>query len=614
MSKLSSIVPLFNSRRSLYLWNLKIRDATSHGLFTQTLQLYRSMLRSGIHGGSSFTYPLLLKATCSISDAFHVGKSLHSHVFHLGFQADVYVQTSLLDMYSKSGDLVSSRKVFDEMPDRSVVSWNSVISAYCRCSLVDEAVSLLNEMRGLGLEPNSTTFVVLFSACGSLLQGLSAQCCVFKMGLLNGNDVTLTNALMGMLVNYGKIHEALAILDKMMEPSLISWTTIVNGYAESGNVTEAVAVFNQMRRKSIGLDYVAFLAMITCCGRQGDLSIASSVHSLIIKTGCDEEDAIANLLVSTYAKCGDLASARRVFDLTGGETISVWTSMISVYNRSGHPAEALDLFKKLLRTTVKPDAASLATILSACAEMGSLSIGEEIEEYIIRNGLQSDQQVQTSLIHMLCKCGNIEKARAVFDGILAKDLAAWSSMINGYAIHGMGNEALSMFHEMRKTDGILPDSVTYTSILLACSHSGLVEDGLKYFRSMQKDFGIEPSIEHYTCLVDLLGRAGRLDLAIETTLDMAENIQACMWPSFLSSCRKYQNIELGEFAARKLLELSPESTGNYVLMANLYTSEGKWKEAAETRSLMDDRQLAKIPGWSQVEIDGSVNDSIAGNG
>ncbi|CAN1282219.1 Pentatricopeptide repeat-containing protein At1g08070, chloroplastic [Linum perenne] len=160
-----------------------------------------------------------------------------------------------------------------------------------------------------------------------------------------------------------------------------------------------------------------------------------------------------------------------------------------------------------------------------------------------------------------------------------------------------------MFHEMRKTDGILPDSVTYTSILLACSHSGLVEDGLKYFRSMQKDFGIEPSIEHYTCLVDLLGRA-----------DMAENIQACMWPSFLSSCRKYQNIELGEFAARKLLELSPESTGNYVLMANLYTSEGKWKEAAETRSLMDDRQLAKIPGWSQVEIDGSVNDSIAGNG
>ncbi|CAN1282224.1 Pentatricopeptide repeat-containing protein At5g66520 [Linum perenne] len=322
-----------------------------------------------------------------------------------------------------------------------------------------------------------------------------------------------------------------------------------------------------------------------------------------------------NSVISAYCRCSLVDEAVSLLnEMRGGETISVWTSMISVYNRSGHPAEALDLFKKLLRTTVKPDAASLATILSACAEMGSLSIGEEIEEYIIRNGLQSDQQVQTSLIHMLCKCGNIEKARAVFDGILAKDLAAWSSMINGYAIHGMGNEALSMFHEMRKTDGILPDSVTYTSILLACSHSGLVEDGLKYFRSMQKDFGIEPSIEHYTCLVDLLGRAGRLDLAIETTLDMAENIQACMWPSFLSSCRKYQNIELGEFAARKLLELSPESTGNYVLMANLYTSEGKWKEAAETRSLMDDRQLAKIPGWSQVEIDGSVNDSIAGNG
>ncbi|CAI0540730.1 unnamed protein product [Linum tenue] len=204
---------------------------------------------------------------------------------------------------------------------------------------------------------------------------------------------------------------------------------------------------------------------------------------------------------------------------------------------------------------------------------------------------------------MFCKCGSIEKARTVFDSISEKkDLAAWSSMINGYAIHGMGNEALSLFHDMQNTEGIVPDSLTYTSILLACSHSGLVEDGLKYFKSMQKDFGLEPRIEHYTCLVDLLGRAGRLDLALETTLDFPEKIQGRMWAPFLSACKKHRNDELGELAARKLLEFSTGSTGNYVLMANLYTSQGKWKEAAETRRLMDDRGLAKEPGWSQVEI------------
>ncbi|CAN0854864.1 Pentatricopeptide repeat-containing protein DOT4, chloroplastic [Linum grandiflorum] len=611
MSNKFSSLPLFNSRRPLYLWNLKIRDATNGGLFDQSFHLYRSLLSSGIRGGSNFTYPLLLKAASS--SGFHVGETLHSHILHLGFQSDVYVQTSLLDMYSKCSDLVSARKVFDEMPERNVVSWNSMISAYCNSSLFDQAVSLLNEMRkGLALEPNSTTFVVLLSACGgSLLQRLSAQCCVFKMGLLDVDDVPLTNAVMGMLVNYGRTSEARAILDKMPQPSLISWTTVVNGYVESGNTAEAFSVFNQMRREIVSLDFIAFLAMITCCGRHGDLSIASSVHLLIIKTGCDQENAIVNLLVSMYAKCGDLESARLVFDLTGEKSISVWTSMMSMYNQSGHPAEALAIFNTLLRTTtVKPDAATLATVLSACANTGSLSIGEGIEEYITRNGFQSDQQVQTSLIHMFCKCGSVEKARTVFDGMSVKDLTAWSSMINGYAIHGMGNEALSLFHEMLKTEGIVPDSVTYTSVLLACNHSGLVEDGLNYFRSMQKDFGIEPSIEHYTCLVDLLGRAGRLDLAMETTLEMPGAIQARMWPSFLSSCQKYGDIKLAEFAAERMSELNPDRTGNYVLMANLYMSEGKWKEAAETRSSMDNRQLVKKPAWSQVEINGSVNDSI----
>ncbi|CAI0540734.1 unnamed protein product [Linum tenue] len=546
---------------------------------------------------------MVLKA-CSSPDAIHVGKTLHSHVTHLGFQADVYVQTSLLDMYSKCGDLVSSRKVFDDMSERGVVSWNSMIAAYCRCSLVDEAVSVVNQMRALGLEPSSTTFLVLFPACSSLLQGLSTQCCAFKMGFLNGDDeVPLTNSVMGMLVKHCQTHEARAILEKMQEPSVISWTTVTSGYVETGHVKEAFSVFNQMRRKTISLDYVAFFAIISACGQHGDLLVASTVHSLTIKTGCEGEDAIDNLLVSMYAKCCDLVSARRVFDSSCEKTVFVWTSMISAYQNAGRPADAIELFKRLLQTSVKPDEATLAIILSACADTGTLSLGEEIEEYITTNGLQLDRQVQTSLIHMFCKCGSIEKARTVFDSISEKkDLAAWSSMINGYAIHGMGNEALSLFHDMQNTEGIVPDSLTYTSILLACSHSGLVEDGLKYFKSMQKDFGLEPRIEHYTCLVDLLGRAGRLDLALETTLDFPEKIQGRMWAPFLSACKKHRNDELGELAARKLLEFSTGSTGNYVLMANLYTSQGKWKEAAETRRLMDDRGLAKEPGWSQVEI------------
>ncbi|KAJ0080641.1 hypothetical protein Patl1_11056 [Pistacia atlantica] len=176
-------------------------------------------------------------------------------------------------------------------------------------------------------------------------------------------------------------------------------------------------------------------------------------------------------------------------------------------------------------------------------------------------------------------------------------------MINGYAIHGMGDEAFSLFHKMQQVEGIKPDVVVYTSLLSVCSHSGLVEDGLRYFRSMQNEYGIEPSIKHYVCLVDRLGTAGQFDLALKTIQEMPVQIQAQVWAPLLSACRKHSNIELGKLVARKLINLSPLSTDNYVLMANLYTSVGKWKEAAIVRGLINDKQLVKEAVWSQVEMD-----------
>ncbi|XLR65722.1 hypothetical protein S83_016394 [Arachis hypogaea] len=236
-----------------------------------------------------------------------------------------------------------------------------------------------------------------------------------------------------------------------------------------------------------------------------------------------------------------------------------------------------------------------------------------MEDYISLNGLEFDLQVQTSLIHLYSKCGSIKKAQEVFEKVADKDLTVWSSMINSYAIHGMGKEAIDLFRKMTTTEGIIPDAIVYTSVLLACSHAGLVEDGLKYFISMQKDFGITPKIEHCTCLVDLLGRVSRLDLALDTIQGMPLEAQVQAWAPLLSACRIHGNVELGEITAVKLLELSPGSIGNYVLMANLYTSFGKWKEAHAMRKLIDGKGLVKECGWSQVEIGGGFHTFAAGN-
>jgi len=166
---------------------------------------------------------------------------------------------------------------------------------------------------------------------------------------------------------------------------------------------------------------------------------------------------------------------------------------------------------------------------------------------------------------------------------------------------------------MTTKEGITPDAIVYTSVLLACSHSGLVEDGLKYFKSMQKDFRIAPTVEHCTCLIDLLGRVGQLDLALDAIQGMPLAVQAQAWGSLLSACRIHGNVELGEFATVKLLEITPESSGSYVLMANLYTSLGKWKEAHMMRNLIDGKGLVKECGWSQVEVNSSYQAFAAGN-
>jgi len=574
------------------------------------------MAHSGVHG-NNLTYPLLLKACANLASIQH-GTLLHARVFKLGFQADTFVQTALLDMYSKCSHVASARLVFDEMPQRSVVSWNAMVSAYSRVSSMDQALSLLKEMWVLGFEPTASTFVSILSGYSDLdsfkfrLQGESIHCCLIKLGIAH-TEVSLANSLMAMYAQFCMMDEARKVFYLMDEKSIISWTTMIGGYVKIGHAVEAFGLFNQMQRQSAGTDFVVFLNLISGCIQVGELLLASSVHSLVLKCGCDEVDSVENLLIAMYAKCGNLTSARRIFDLIIEKSMLSWTSMIAGYAHSGLPAEALDLFRRMVKTDIRPNGATLATVLSACADLGSLSTGQEIEEYVFLNGLESDQQVQTSLIHMYSKCGSIKKAREVFERVTDKDLTVWTSMINSYAIHGMGNEAITLFHKMTTKEGITPDAIVYTSVLLACSHSGLVEDGLKYFKSMQKDFRIAPTVEHCTCLIDLLGRVGQLDLALDAIQGMPLAVQAQAWGSLLSACRIHGNVELGEFATVKLLEITPESSGSYVLMANLYTSLGKWKEAHMMRNLIDGKGLVKECGWSQVEVNSSYQAFAAGN-
>ncbi|XP_020575852.1 pentatricopeptide repeat-containing protein At1g33350-like [Phalaenopsis equestris] len=302
-----------------------------------------------------------------------------------------------------------------------------------------------------------------------------------------------------------------------------------------------------------------------------------------------------------FAKCGDIISARKFFDPLIEKDVLPWTSIISGYVQAGLPRTALDLFENMLNANVLPNKITIITILSACASIGSLSAAEKIIAHMDARWIKSDLKIQTSLIHMYCSCGSLERAEEIFNTLSHKDLTAWSSMINCYAFNGKGEQALALFKEMLKDRNIEPDAVVFTDVLSACSHSGLVEVGLNFFTSMQQEYGMEPSKEHYSCVVDLLSRAGHFDSSLEFIRRVPMELRSHLWSPFLSALRTIGGVHQENILPKKP-EVENEGTGNQLLLAGICASLGKWKEARDFRILIDKRGSTKEAGLSRTEF------------
>ncbi|PKA60511.1 Pentatricopeptide repeat-containing protein [Apostasia shenzhenica] len=584
---------------ALRQWNSTIQSFTRDGFFVESLNLYHSLLKSGLLCDRS-AFPSVVKA-CAQLGFIRDGRKVHSKVILLGLESDVFIQTSLLNLYSTCNFLSDARQLFDEMPSRTVVSWNSIISAYAKTSECYESFQLFNEMLSSGCRPTPSTFVGLVTSCSgsisSLQRGLSIHCHGIKLGF--HSDLHLSNSILSLYVRFDLVDSGRLLFDAINNKSTITWTTIIGGYAKIGDCFEVFDLFNRMRIDQIELDAIAFVSLVSSCALLGRLSIASSVYSLSIRIGFDCQQSVAASVAHMFAKCCDVASARKVFDAVINKDIIMWTSMIDGYVQNGLPRTALDLFEKLLSTEVQPNKITINTILSACASIGSLSVAEQIEDCIRAYNLSSDLQIQTSLLHMYSKCGSLQRAQEIFSSISDKDLVAWSSMIKCYAYHGMGKEAVVLFEEMMKDRSIKPDSVVFTDILSACSHSGLVEEGLACFNRMQQDYGIEPREEHYLCMVDLLSRAGYFGSALELIHRVPIKSRSRLWTPFLSALRANDYLDI---LLKKRLEVDGGNSGNHVLLASLSASLGKWKEARGFRISMEKKGLMKEAGWSRIEI------------
>eukprot|EP01018_Ginkgo_biloba_P031942 Gb_37802 [translate_table: standard] len=597
--------------RDVVSWNAIIAGNAQHGHAEDALKLFRQMGRASVKP-NQFTFGGVLVAS-SNSATLKQGKQVHTHIIKTGFEFDIFIGTSLVNMYAKCGRVDNARQVFDKMPERNVISWTAMIAGYALHGCGNEALRIFDLMQQMDMSLNKFTFTSVLSAftnpeAGE--QGKQVHARTVKTGF--ESDSAVGNALVTMYAKCGNLEDALHAFRNTPKRDLISWNAMITGYAHNEHGEEALILFNEMQCVGLKPNQFTFVSILKACAIQTALEQGKQIHNYIIKVGLESQIFVGSALVDMYVKCGRLEEARQGFKNMPDQDMVSWTSMIAGYVQNEQGEEALSLFCQMERARIKPNEYTMACVLRACASLAGIEQGKQVHSHILKIGFEFDVSVGSALANMYAKCGSIENAWEVFDKMPNRDVISWNSMIAGYSQHGRCKEALQLFEQMQQA-GMKPDRITFVNVLSSCSHVGLVDEGWHYFDSMSQDHNIIPSVEHYACMVDILGRAGCLNEAEDFIKNVSFEHGALLWRILLGACRIHGNVEIAERVAECLLELEPHNSATYVLLSNIYAAAGRRSDVEKVRKIMKDRGVKKEPGRSWIEVKRRVHTFTAGD-
>ncbi|CAK7323178.1 unnamed protein product [Dovyalis caffra] len=603
----------FMPEKNLVSWNSMICALSVNGFSRESFDLLMEMLEDERLLPDAVTVVTILPV-CAGEAEVDIGMGIHGFAVKLGLSEEVMVNNALVDMYSKCGYLNEAQISFEKNNNKNVVSWNTMINGFSLEGDVTEAFNLLREMQiqGEDMKADEVTILNVLPACldkmklRSLkeLHGYSSRHCF--------QYEELSNAFISAYSRCGTLNSAENLFHGIRDKTLTSWNALIGGYAQNGDSIKALHLFFQMTCSGLGPDWFTISSLLLACAHLKSLQYGKEIHGYVLRNGLETDLFVGTSLLSHYIHCGKSSSARVLFDRMKDKNIVSWNAMISGYSQNGLPYEALALFRKSLLDGIQPHEIAIVSMFGACSQLSALRLGKEAHGYAFKALQTEDIFVGCSIIDMYAKSGCIKESRKVFDGLRDKNVASWNAIIAAHGIHGQGKEAIELYERMKKV-GQMPDGFTYIGILVACGHAGLVEEGLNYFKEMQNFNVIEPKLEHYACLIDMLGRAGRLNDALSLANEMPEEPDNRVWSSLLSSCRTFGALEIGEKVAKKLLELESQKAENYVLLSNLYAGLGKWDDVRRVRQIMKEIGLQKDAGCSWIELGGRVYSFAVGD-
>ncbi|KAF8388119.1 hypothetical protein HHK36_026785 [Tetracentron sinense] len=591
-------------RGDVVSWNSIISAYSASGQPVEALRLFRDMQKAGV-ATNSYTVVGALQA-CEETSFSKLGMEIHAGLLKYGRYLNAYEANALVVMYARCGRMGEAVRVFREMDEKDNISWNSMLSGFAQNGLYNEAIEFFCEMQDVGKKPDQVSIISIVSAfvhLGNLLNGMELHAYAIRHGL--DADLQVGNMLIDMYAKFYCTNYMGRVFDKMSDKDFISWTTIIAGFAQNHCHFEALELFREVQMEGMKVDAMMIGSILLACRGVRCSSYVKQIHNYIIRHWLFDL-VLENMIVDVYGECGNIEYASWIFEGIEHKDIVSWTSMISCCVHNGLANEALDLFHGLVVIGIEPDSVALVSILSAAASLSALSIGKEIHGFLIRNGFILDGPIASSLLDMYARCGHVDNSYKIFNSIGHKDLVLWTSMISASGMHGHGQETINLFRRMQEID-LIPDHITFLALLYACSHSGLIDEGRKYLEVMKCEYQLEPWPEHYACMVDLLGRANRLDEAYKFIKSMMIEPTAAVWCSLLGACRVHSNHKLGEIAAQKLLELEPENPGSYVLVSNVFAATGRWIDVDDVRMRMKGKGLRKNPACSWIEVGNKVH-------
>ncbi|KAK6117430.1 hypothetical protein DH2020_048824 [Rehmannia glutinosa] len=570
---------IFNNmdERDTISWN-SILAAFAHNWLSEEALRYFHLMRLN-HGEVDENSLSIVLSACDSVDNLKWGRGIHGLLVKLGFELDICISNTLLSMYFETGRHKDAEKLFHSMPQKDLVSWNSMMAGYVSGGKCLDALRVLRELLIMRNVTTFVTFASALSACANaefLSEGIIVHALVITSGL--HENMVVGNALVTMYGKCGMTQEATKVFQNMSEKELVTWNALIGGYADNEEVDEAIKTFKLMRERDVSPNYITLINILgSCCDPCNLQKYGMPLHAHIIITGFDSDEYVRNSLISMYANCGDLDSSNSIFSALVSRTSATWNAMVAAKAHHGQWEEALKLLVEMQRAEVEFDQFSLSEALSASANLAILEDGQHLHGLAIKLGFDYYHFVANATMDMYGKCGELNDLLKLLPEPKRRSILSWNITLSAFARHGCFQKARGIFHEM-VAQGAKPNHVTFVSLLSACSHGGL-EDlrGEQFIKEMPvppNDF---------------------------------------VWRTLLSACKIHGQLELGKKAAKHLLEANPSDDSAYVLYSNVCATSGRWQDVMGLRGKMESENVKKKPAFSWLNVRNQISTFGAGD-